>query len=174
VREEFVVDLRGKQFVLFAGLLDMAHELGLTSITTELLQVPTTENGEVAICKAVVRMVEEGHEPSEFHGLGDASPRNVGKAIAPHIIRMSETRAVARALRLATNIGITSLEEIGGEETEEDTEHEALIQQIEAAWEELPEEKRPDYEKVLKYASTKKSNAKKALEDLRKRKEGGE
>ena len=49
-----------------------------------------------------------------FSGYGDASAANVGRMIAPHIIRMAETRAVARALRLACNIGMTSREELGG------------------------------------------------------------
>ncbi len=55
-----------------------------------------------------------------FTGIGDASPDNVGRTIAPHIIRMAETRAKARALRDAVNIGVTALEELG-EDVEEDS-----------------------------------------------------
>ena len=111
MREEYMIERQGKKFVLYAGLLDEAHERGLRSIETELLQVPGVENGEVAIARAVVRT-----EDGKFSGIGDASPENVGRAIAPHIIRMAETRAKARALRDAINVGVAALEELGGDE----------------------------------------------------------
>ena len=112
VREEYMIERQGKRFVLYAGLLEEAHSRGLRSIETELLQVPAADNGDVAIVRAVVRM-EEG----KFAGIGDASPQNVGRMIAPHLIRMAETRAKARALRDAINVGVTAFEELGGEET---------------------------------------------------------
>jgi hypothetical protein len=117
MREEYMIERQGKRFVLYAGLLEEAHSRGLRSIETELLQVPGPENGEVAIVKAVVR-TEEG----KYSGIGDASPQNVGRAIAPHVIRMAETRAKARALRDAINVGVTALEELGGESDEVETE----------------------------------------------------
>ena len=111
MREEYMIERQGKKFVLYAGLLDEAHERGLRSIETELLQVPTVENGEIAIVRAVVRT-----EDGKFSGIGDASPENVGRNIVPHIIRMAETRAKARALRDAINVGVAALEELGGDE----------------------------------------------------------
>lgn len=110
-----MIERQGKRFVLYAGLLEEAHERGLRSIETELLQVPSAENGEVAIVRAVVR-TEEG----KYTGIGDASPQNVGRMILPHIIRMAETRAKARALRDAINVGVTAFEELGGEASEEE------------------------------------------------------
>jgi hypothetical protein len=114
MREEYMIDRGGRRFVLYAGLLDEAHARGLRSIETELLQVPKAENDEVAIARAVVRT-----EDGKFSGIGDASPANVGRAIQPHLIRMAETRAKARALRDAINVGVTALEELDDGEPEE-------------------------------------------------------
>lgn len=122
MREEFLIMRQGKQYVLFAGLLDEAHNRGLKGIDTELVQVPTEENGRVAVVKARVEMEDPASPggPSRiFSGIGDASPDNVGRNIVPHIIRMAETRAKARALRDAVNVGATALEELSdGDESE--------------------------------------------------------
>ncbi|MDQ3659244.1 MAG: hypothetical protein M3338_06170 [Actinomycetota bacterium] len=132
MREEYMIERQGKRFVLYAGLLEEAHERGLRSIETELLQVPGTENGEVAIARAVVRT-----EDGKFSGIGDASPTNVNRQIAPHIIRMAETRAKARALRDAINVGVTAFEELG----EDGGESEAVAPRVQSEQrEEVPQE----------------------------------
>ena len=63
--------------------------------------------GDTAIVRAVVRTGR-----GTFTGIGDASPKNVNPKVAPHAIRMAETRAEARALRKALDIGIVALEEL--------------------------------------------------------------
>jgi hypothetical protein len=109
--KRYIVERQGKPFVLYAGLLDEAHNKGLRSIRTQLLQIPNESNRYVAIVFAEVALGE-----AIFTGIGDASSENVSKLIAPHMIRMAETRAKARALRDAVNVGIAALEELGDDE----------------------------------------------------------
>jgi hypothetical protein len=109
LNQEFVKNLQGKDFILYNGLLDLSHQKGLMKLDVEILQFPTTENGN----EAVVRAVAETRHGDRFSDIGDASPKNCNKLIASHIIRMASTRAKARALRDLTNIGLTCLEELG-------------------------------------------------------------
>ena len=126
-----MITRQGKQYVLFAGLLDEAHTRGLVGIDTELVQVPEESNGQVAIVKATVQIedAEVGKGSGElrtFSGIGDASPQNVGRNIVPHLIRMAETRAKARALRDAVNVGATALEELSdGDEPQNGAQRES-------------------------------------------------
>jgi len=99
-----------RETVAYAEILKIAHEEGLRSIATELLAPPSDDNGRLAIVKAVVE-VEKGR----FEALGDADPISVEERFIPHLIRVAETRAKARALRDAVNCGIVSLEELDGE-----------------------------------------------------------
>ncbi len=141
MRKEHMIERQGKQFVLYAGLLEEAHDRGLRSVETDLLQIPAASNGEVAIVKAVVRT-----EDGKFSGIGDASPENVSRAIRPHLIRMAETRAKARALRDAINVGVTAFEELGGNETVADEEPREIpleLSQEPSSQEELPNEEVP-------------------------------
>jgi len=98
-----------KDVVLYAGLLNQAHEEGLARLKTAILQIPSEENGRVAIVKAEVETSK-----GLFEGIGDACPENVDEFLAPHLIRVAETRAKARALRDAVNIGVVSFEELDG------------------------------------------------------------
>jgi hypothetical protein len=99
-----------KEVVTYQGLLSKAHDEGLQRVATRLVQVPTDENGRTAIAKALVET-----KKGRFEGIGDATPENVNSFIVPHLIRMAETRAKARALRDAVNIGVVSFEELDGD-----------------------------------------------------------
>lgn len=121
MKKEFVVERQGKSFVLYAGLLDLAHQQGLRVLQTELIQVPSEANNRVAICVATVIMDKDGQE-RKFTGIGDAAPNNVAPAMQTCLIRMAETRSKARALRDAVNIGVAAFEELGLEDTGDDAQ----------------------------------------------------
>lgn len=109
IDKKFIVDRQGKPAVLFAGLLETAHTAGLKSIRTRMLQAPADENRWTAIFYAEVEMGDGG----VFTGTGDANLENVARMVAPHYIRMAETRAKARALRDALSITAVAAEELG-------------------------------------------------------------
>ena len=105
IDKKFIIQISGKSFVLFEGLLSTFHENGGKEIYTKII------NTEPLIIQATVK-----GERGTYQGIGDADDNNVGKMILPHKIRMAETRAIARALRFYNNIGMCSAEELGGGE----------------------------------------------------------
>ncbi len=111
-----------KEVATYHGLLAKAHDEGLRRIDTEIVQAPSKDNGETAIVRAKVTT-----NKGTFTGIGDASPGNVNRRIASHLLRMAETRAKARALRDAVNIGTVALEELG-ELLEDDATYEGGVQ----------------------------------------------
>lgn len=117
INEKFIINLQGKSFVTYEGLLDLAHQMDLVSIDVEILQFPSEENNMTAIAKATAST-----EKSSFSDIGDANPRSVNNMLKPHIIRMASTRAKARALRDLTNVGMTAVEELSTEDTVEKNE----------------------------------------------------
>ena len=133
MREEFLQTIKftnkktgvttERTVVLYAGLLDAAHAAGLAEIITEIVQLPTEANKHVAVARAVVTMrvrkalgrtVTSGGEEVEqrFSGIADSSPANTESYLLKFQIELAETRAKARALRDAVNIGTVALEEL--------------------------------------------------------------
>ncbi len=108
--KKFITQFQGKDFVLYSGLLDLAHQKGILSLNVDVEQFPSKDNDNVAICRASVESVT-GELYVEW---GDANPKNVNRMVAAHIMRMAATRAKARVLRDFTNIGMTCMEELGG------------------------------------------------------------
>jgi hypothetical protein len=105
MEKRFILNLQGKEFVKFEGLLNEFHEKGGNSINTEIIST------DPFIVKATV-----SGSTGTFTGMGDASEENVGKLIAKHKIRMAETRAIARALRWYNNIGMCSVDELASDD----------------------------------------------------------
>lgn len=107
--ERFIKNIKGKDFAVYAGLLDLGHQMGLVELKAIPVQYPTKENDMRAICISYART----SDGKVFEDVGDADPRNTDTLISKHIIRMASTRAKARVLRDLTNIGMTCLEELG-------------------------------------------------------------
>lgn len=102
-----IMNFRGNEYITYKGLLDIAHEKGLQKMDTKIEHIDFKTH--TAVVKGTVYM----RSGEEYSAMGDASPENVSNAsIQPHFLRMAETRALARALRQATNVGMTSLEEL--------------------------------------------------------------
>lgn len=108
-----IMKLQGRDFVTYEGLLDAAHKAGLCQIDTTLVQAPSAENDQTAIVHATATLRDEETGLTKgFSGIGDATPRNTSRNVALHLIRMAETRAKARALRDAINVGMCAVEEL--------------------------------------------------------------
>jgi hypothetical protein len=104
IKAEFLNVRNGTTYIKYAGYLDAAHRLskGNLNIKTEMLQIPTVDNGRWAIFHAVVTMTVDAVS-REFHGTGDAHPGNISADMIGNLIRIAETRAKSRALADAIN-----------------------------------------------------------------------
>jgi hypothetical protein len=108
ISKEFVVSLKGKEYPLFAGVLDAATKAGLRSLRTTVLQVPAPDNGNMAVVMARAEF-EDGRA---FEDVGDCSPANTSPQLASASLRLASTRAKGRVLRDAINVGQTMFEEL--------------------------------------------------------------
>lgn len=108
VPKEYIQLVHGRPFVRYTGLVALAHERGLMRLEAQFISVTP----ELALAWATC----EFSDGRRFSDSGDATPSNVGEQIRPHFARMALTRAKARCLRDALNIGICALEELGEEE----------------------------------------------------------
>jgi hypothetical protein len=104
IPQEFIVEIHGKQFVQYAGLLAMAHERGLINLSAHFISVTET----LALAEATAEFADG----KIFMECADATPGNVNAKIRPHFPRMALTRAKARCLRDALNISVCSVEEM--------------------------------------------------------------
>jgi len=116
LRPDEYANLKGKPYPLFRGVLREAHENGLLELSVKLLEAPSAENGQTAICEATAVFPGENGRERIFTEIGDCNERNCTPMIAAHRIRMAATRAKGRALRDALGIGEALMEELGGSE----------------------------------------------------------
>jgi hypothetical protein len=105
---QHVVMIQGKAFVKFAGLLQMAHERGLVSLTADW----TCNDTALSLAHAVARF----SDGRRFEESGDATPENTNRKVAPHFRRVALTRAKARVLRDALGVDLVAVEELADSE----------------------------------------------------------
>jgi len=104
---EYVMQIKGKRHVLYAGLVIMAQRSGLASLAADW----TYNDAELSLAHAVATF----SDGRRYEDSGDASPANVNKGIATHFRRVALTRAKARCLRDALGIQECSVEEMEDE-----------------------------------------------------------
>jgi hypothetical protein len=105
-----IVHLHGKPFVQYAGLLALAHERGMITLKAHFISV----TAELALAEAEATFADG----KTYGECADSTPQNVGTKVKAHFPRMALTRAKARCLRDALNIGICTLEEMAEDEPE--------------------------------------------------------
>lgn len=112
IDSKWILNLKGKEFVLFAGLLDLAHQNGLIAIENEVLLDLSNPEKDFWVVRSLGRFrCAEGEAVWSAHG--DAGPGS--SQMRGAYLRHAETRAAARMLRMATNIGMASVEELGND-----------------------------------------------------------
>lgn len=109
VKREFWVNIHGRWYPTWQGVLDAATRAGLKSLIVSVEQLPTKENGMLAVVRAQATF-EDGRV---YCDLGDCSPASTSPQLAPSIIRLASTRAKGRVLRDAINCGTPSQDEVG-------------------------------------------------------------
>jgi hypothetical protein len=102
--QPYVVQIHGRPFVRYAGLLLMAHARGLQTIEARFVSVSAT----LAVAEATATFTD-GRRLTEA---SDATPENVGPQVKAHFARLALTRAKARALKDALGVDLCSLEEL--------------------------------------------------------------
>lgn len=122
---DLLVNIKNNWFATIDAVVDAMHRAGiLKGWTVEIIKYPEKilaekKEGEeepedinsdkyLAVAKATV-LLSDGRK---FENVGDAHPLSVAGHLRPHVLRMAETRAIARALRFAGNIHGAMAEEI--------------------------------------------------------------
>jgi hypothetical protein len=101
------INIHGRDTYNANTLRDAAHQYGIVSVVTKVVHLDVREGFAAVHARVTFR------DGSSFDALGDASPDSVGNSnIAPHYVRMAETRAISRAFALAINADANASEEM--------------------------------------------------------------
>lgn len=108
-KQQYVVNIKGKDAIKVEGLTVIAHQKGIWKMQTDVIQFPSQANNFTAICKTTVGgydwdPIKKEIREVEYSDIADASPDNVTSMVAKSYIRMASTRSIGRALRKYTNV----------------------------------------------------------------------
>ncbi len=109
--KKYIVDIKGKKFITYTGLLAEAHKKGLQKLTVKELTVDWANGSAHCIVEAVFKDIT-------VEGVGSGSQVNCSSMVKDHFVEMSQTRAKARALRDALNIDMVAVDELKDIKTE--------------------------------------------------------
>lgn len=104
VKPEWIQMIHGKAFIRYVGLLALAHEQGLQKLEARFVSLTET----LAVAAATATFADG----RVFTEAAESTPTNVGPQVKDHFARIALTRAKARALRDALNLGMCSVEEL--------------------------------------------------------------
>ena len=96
-KKKFIISLKGKDHILYKGLIQLGHDKGIRDFTCKLVQFPKQENNYTAIAEATLVDLDGG----TWTDFADANANNCTGLVAPHFPRLASTRAKARACALA-------------------------------------------------------------------------
>ena len=105
-KESYIVNIKGKDFMTYEGLLKLAHKKD-ENFSITIVESWQSEDLKRAWCK--VRLTALGRT---FDGIGSSTPENTGQMTQDHPIEMANARAKGRALRDYLNIGQAMAEEL--------------------------------------------------------------
>lgn len=120
--KKYVMNLQGKDFMTYNGLIELAKEKGLKELKVDIIQFPNASNYDTAIAQATAvgyEVVNGENVEVTYIEVGDANASNCNKMVGKHYIRMAATRAKGRALRDFLGIDMVMSEELGGDAYED-------------------------------------------------------
>ncbi len=111
-KKEHIVNISGKDFMTYEGLLKLAHKKGKFDMT--ITESWVSEDMKMAWCKVRLTAGVDGSVTNlqTFDGFGSSTPDNTGTMTQSHPVEMAHTRAKGRALRDYLNIGMVMAEEL--------------------------------------------------------------
>jgi hypothetical protein len=95
----------------YRDVLNFAHKAGMVGMRTGLIPSLCDITAGIYTAHATASFADG----TTWDGIGDANPLNTNRMVAPHVARMAETRAKARALGDALNLDVNFADEFGGD-----------------------------------------------------------